>query len=295
MHSALAQVTDAAGRRRTVVPGTSPQAAPAPDEEVAFELERSAGRAQARGGLAAAAAFLRRSVALTRDPARRVDRALAAAQASLHAGAFDAALELLATAEAGTLGRAPARPRGAAARARSRRPAPGPSAPALLLKAARRLEPLDPSLARETYLDAWGAALFAGRLASGGDLLDVSRAARAAPPPAYRSASVRSAARRSRAALSPKGAPPPRRRCGGRSSAFRRRTDLRGRRTPLGRGWPRRPRPSSSGTSRAGTRSPPVRCELARDAGALGLLVDRAERMRASWSRGAATSPRPRE
>src|SRR5918999_88706 len=100
VHRTLAQVTDAevdADRRAWHLAA----AAPAPDEEVAFELERSAGRAQARGGLAAAAAFLRRSVALTRDPARRVERALAAAQASLHAGSFDAALELLATAEAG--------------------------------------------------------------------------------------------------------------------------------------------------------------------------------------------------
>src|SRR5215216_3427519 len=100
VHLTLAQVTDAQvdGDRRA---WHLAAAAPAPNEEVAFELERSAGRAQARGGLAAAAAFLRRSVALTRDPALRVDRALAAAQASLHAGAFDAALELLATAEAG--------------------------------------------------------------------------------------------------------------------------------------------------------------------------------------------------
>ena len=78
-------------------------AAAGPDEQVASELERSAGRAQARGGLAAAAAFLERAVALTEDPARRADRALAAAQASLQAGAFDAALGLLATAEAGPL------------------------------------------------------------------------------------------------------------------------------------------------------------------------------------------------
>src|SRR5215212_6072617 len=183
VHLALAEVTDDqvdADRRAWHLAA----AAPAPNEEVAFELERSAGRARARGGLAAAAAFLRRSVALTRDPARRVDRALAAAQASLHAGAFDAALELLATAEAGMpdeLQRARVNLlRGQLASATA-----GTEAPAQLLKAARRLEPLDARLARETYLDAWGAALFAGRLASGGDLLDVSRAARAAPRPTY--------------------------------------------------------------------------------------------------------------
>jgi DNA-binding NarL/FixJ family response regulator len=183
VHLTLAQVTDAQvdGDRRA---WHLAAAAPAPNEEVAFELELSAGRAQARGGLAAAAAFMRRSVALTRDPALRVDRALAAAQASLHAGAFDAALELLATAEAGIPDELQCARvdllRGQVASATA-----GTEAPAQLLKAARRLEPLDPGIARETYLDAWGAALFAGRLASGGDLLDVSRAARAAPRPTY--------------------------------------------------------------------------------------------------------------
>ena len=78
-------------------------AASGPDEDVAAELERSAGRAQARGGLAAAAALLERSVALTRDPERRTERALAAARTNLHAGAFDAALALLAAADAGPL------------------------------------------------------------------------------------------------------------------------------------------------------------------------------------------------
>jgi len=78
-------------------------ATPGPDENVASELERSAGRARARGGVAAAAAFLRRSVALTVDPARRAERALAAAQTSLEAGAFDAALAVLATVETGSL------------------------------------------------------------------------------------------------------------------------------------------------------------------------------------------------
>jgi DNA-binding CsgD family transcriptional regulator len=159
-------------------------AATGPDEEVASELERSAGRAQARGGFAAAGAFLQRSVALTRDPGRRVERALAAAEASLQAGAFDAALGLLALAEAGSpdpLQRARADLlRGLIASATSA----GGDAPAALLKAAERLEPLNVPLARGTYLDAWGAALFAGRLAHpDGDLLTVSRAAAAAPRP----------------------------------------------------------------------------------------------------------------
>ncbi len=159
-------------------------AAHGPDEEVALELERSAGRAQARGGLAAAAAFLQRAVALTGDIARRADRALAAAHASLEAGAFNEALGLLAAAEAGSLDDLQrARVdllRAEAAYAQSR----GSDAPPLLLRAAKTLEPLDPELARETYLDAWSAALFAGRLASAGDLRDFSREARAAPRPA---------------------------------------------------------------------------------------------------------------
>jgi DNA-binding CsgD family transcriptional regulator/tetratricopeptide (TPR) repeat protein len=184
VHLALAEVTD---------PEIDPDrrawhlaaAASGPDEEVAVELERSAGRAQARGGIAAAAAFLQRSVALTQEPARRAERALAAAQANLQAGAFDAALELLATAESGSLNELQRAwvilLHGQIASATS----DGGKAPALLLKAAKRLEPLDVTLARETYLDAWGAALFAGRLAIGGNLLDVSQAARSAPQPTH--------------------------------------------------------------------------------------------------------------
>jgi DNA-binding CsgD family transcriptional regulator len=183
VHLALAETTDREAdpdRRAWHLAA----AADGPDEEVALELERSAGRAQARGGLAAAAAFLQRAVALTGDVGRRADRALAAAHASLEAGAFDAALGLLATAEAGSLDELQrARVdllRAEAAYAQSR----GSDAPPLLLRAAKTLEPLDPSLARATYLDAWSAALFAGRLASSGGLSEVSREARAAPRPA---------------------------------------------------------------------------------------------------------------
>jgi DNA-binding CsgD family transcriptional regulator len=157
-------------------------AAAGPDEEVATELERSASRAQARGGLTAAAAFLERSAALTPDPARRAGRTLDAVQASLQAGAFGKALELLTGAEAGLLDEfASARAdllRGQIAFASGL----GSDAPPLLLKAAKRLEPLDLDLARETYLDAWHAAMFAGHLAGAGDLQEVSRAVRTLPP-----------------------------------------------------------------------------------------------------------------
>ena len=152
-----------------------------PDDAVADELERSAGRAQARGGLAAAAAFLGRAADLTLAPAQRAQRMLAAAQANLQAGAFDAALGLLAGARAGPLddlGRARVDLLQAEVAYAQNRDG---DAPPLLLRAASTLGALDPRLARETYLDAWGAALFAGRLARGGGLAEVSRAAASAP------------------------------------------------------------------------------------------------------------------
>jgi DNA-binding CsgD family transcriptional regulator len=182
-HGALAEATDAelepdrrAWHRAQATQGF--------DEDVAAELERSAGRAQARGGLAAAAAFLARAAHLTSDPARRTERMLAAAHVTLQAGAFDTALRLLGGAEAGPLdelGRARVDLLHAELAFAQNR---GSDAPPLLLRAARTLETLDPRLARNTYLDAWGAALFAGRLASDGDLLEVSRAVRTAPEPA---------------------------------------------------------------------------------------------------------------
>lgn len=154
------------------------------DEDVASELERSAGRAQARGGLAAAAAFVERATALTPDPKRRAERALAAAQAKLRAGALERALALAATADAGPLDelrRAQLDVLRAQIAFESNH---GIDAPPLLLKAAKRLEPLDPRLARETYLDALSAAMFAGRLAGRVGYAEVARAALAAPPAA---------------------------------------------------------------------------------------------------------------
>jgi DNA-binding CsgD family transcriptional regulator len=154
-------------------------AAAGPDEQVASELERSAGRAQARGGAAAAAAFLQRAVSLTADPARRADRALAAAQASIQAGSFDAVLQLLVTAETGPLDELQrARVnllRGNVAFALGT----ATDAPSSLLQAARRLEPLDVELARETYLTAWGAASMAGQ---GDVILEIWAAVRALAP-----------------------------------------------------------------------------------------------------------------
>jgi DNA-binding CsgD family transcriptional regulator len=154
-------------------------AASGPDEDVAGALERSAGRAQARGGLAAAAAFLRAAAGLTPDPALHAARALAAAQTEYRAGSFDAALDMLATAEAGPLDALQLAHvdlvRAQVAFALDR----GKEAPLLLLKAAKQLEPLNVRLARESYLDAVFAALFADRL---GPVREVAGAARKAPP-----------------------------------------------------------------------------------------------------------------
>ncbi|MGA2924637.1 MAG: AAA family ATPase [Solirubrobacteraceae bacterium] len=177
VHVALAQATDPVldpDRRAWHLAA----AACGADEDVASELEHSAGRAQAHGGLAAAAAFLDRAVVLTRDPQRWAPRALAAAQANLDAGSFDAAQGLLASAEARAsdeLQRARVELlRGQIAFASSG----GDDAARLLLRAAKRLGPLDLNLAHEAYLAAWGAALFAGRLADADDLVALSLAAR---------------------------------------------------------------------------------------------------------------------
>ena len=188
MHRALAEATD---------PELDPdrrawhraQAAPGPDEEVAAELERSAGRAQARGGLAAAAAFLERAAGADarpgapgaagagrgpgQAPGRRVRRGARSCWRRREAGPLDelqrARVDLL---------------RAQIAFAANR----GSDAPPLLLEAAKRLEPLDVALARETYLDALAAALFAGRSAGGGGVLRGRPRPRAPAPPPSRAA-----------------------------------------------------------------------------------------------------------
>jgi DNA-binding CsgD family transcriptional regulator len=181
VHRALAEATDPTldPDRRAWHLATG---AGGPDEAVAAELQCSAGRAQARGGLSAAAAFLERAVALTQDPARRVERALAAAEMKLRAGAFDAALGLLAALEAEAIDdglRARVDLLRAEVAFASNR---GSDAPALLLRAAKRVGPLDGRLARAGYLEAMSAALFAARLAGpGGGVQDVATAVQAAP------------------------------------------------------------------------------------------------------------------
>jgi DNA-binding CsgD family transcriptional regulator len=181
VHGALADVMD---------PGLDPErrawhrahAALGPDEQLADELERSAARAQGRGSLLAAAALLERAVALTPDPGRRAERLLAAARADIDAGSAGAASGLLDAADVGRLdemGRAELERIRARIAFVTRR---GGDAPPLLLSAARRLEPLDIRLARETYLEALEAALFAGSRPGDRGVLEVAAAARAAPP-----------------------------------------------------------------------------------------------------------------
>jgi DNA-binding CsgD family transcriptional regulator len=181
VHRALAEVTD---------PENDPDrrawhrahAAPGPDEDVAEELERSAGQAQARGGLAAAAAFLERAATLTPEPARRVQRLLAAARGKSDAGALDAALGLLVAVEAGPLDALQAveveHLRGQFGLMQRR----VSDAARLLLSAARRFEPFNTELAREAHVEALGAAMWVGDLGSPGGVREAAEAARAAPP-----------------------------------------------------------------------------------------------------------------
>ncbi|TDY09058.1 LuxR family transcriptional regulator [Mycolicibacterium litorale] len=202
MRSAAYRAADLADRRRihrvlaeATDPDTDPDrrawhaanATSGADDAVAAELERSAARAQSRGGVAAAAAFLERATALTSDPALRGVRALAAAQAKRDAAAPAAAYELLAIADMAPLS---ALERAGVARLRAQMefmrsrsgdagaPPVGDTAPALL-DAAGRLEGLDDFAARESYLEAFAASMYAGRLGAPGVLAEAAAAARA--------------------------------------------------------------------------------------------------------------------
>jgi DNA-binding CsgD family transcriptional regulator/tetratricopeptide (TPR) repeat protein len=187
VHRALAEATDphADPDRRA---WHAALAATGPDDAVAAELEASAGRAQSRGGIAAAAAFLERAAVLTRDPELRGSRAISAAQAKRDAAAPEAAYELLSLAEAGPLSdlqRAQvARMRAQMDFVRSRAKSTGAplvgAAATQLLDAARGLEGLDDDLARETYLESLTAAMYAGRLGEPGLLTEVAAAGLAA-------------------------------------------------------------------------------------------------------------------
>jgi DNA-binding CsgD family transcriptional regulator len=182
VHGALATVTDplADPDRRA---WHRAHATAGPDEAVAEELISSASRAMRRGGVAAAAAFWERAVALTPDPGQRASRALTAAAAKYAAGDFEAAQALLVTAEVGPPGELDEaraqRMRAQVAFALRR----GGDAPPLMLRAAQRLQSLDAELARQTYLEALLATIYAGRLAHGQDARHIARAARSATLP----------------------------------------------------------------------------------------------------------------
>jgi len=182
VHGALADVTDPEmdpDRRAWHRAGS----ASGPDDEVAADLERSAGRAHARGGCAAAAAFLQRSASLTLDPRHRVERSLAAAYAAYQSGSSDLAPGLIEAAEAGPLNDLQ-RARLDLLRARiAFQSDRGRAAAPLLLNAARQFERLDLRLARDTYLEAMSAAIFASRLAADVGPREVADAARAVPSP----------------------------------------------------------------------------------------------------------------
>ncbi len=181
VHAALAEATDPeldADRRAW----HRANATAGPDEEIAAELERSAGRAERRGGLAAAAALLEQAAHLTPDPEGRAQRDLAAARAKRAAGGLDAALNLLAAVESGppdALRTAEVQHLRGQIAFDQRRAA---DAAQLLLDAAARLSPLDPELSRETYLEALAAAMWASGPDTGDALLEAATAARRTPP-----------------------------------------------------------------------------------------------------------------
>ena len=315
VHRALAEATD---------PQLDPdrrawhwaQATSMPDESVAAELERSAGRARARGGPAAVAAFLERAAALTPDSALRAQRLLMAAGAKRDAGDLEGALGLLEGVEAGALdelGRARVDLLRARIALEQRR---GDDAGRLFLSAASRLEPRDPALARETYLEALGGVLASDVQVAGGAPA-VAAAARVAPRSAVPLSRGRRAARRVRGPpdrwVRGRGADP---REGPRASTCGRRLQRRhqlvavrlqrqeqqhGRSRAVGRrgfARPRRP-PSAAGSRHGRTRAPAVRAHLpgeephARRRADRGHLADRRSTLDRRGDRKSSARERP--
>ncbi|WP_217423999.1 helix-turn-helix transcriptional regulator [Agromyces sp. Marseille-P2726] len=197
VRSVVYRESDVGDRRRVhavLAEATNPEADPdrrawhlaaasdGPDEEVASALEHSAGRAQARGGLSAAAAFLQRSAALTPEPERRTARTLAAAQACFQAGAFDDALALLDRVEGGQLNTVQVVLADLLRAHVAFASGFGSEAPPMLVKAARQVEAFDPEQGRQTYLIAWVATVFAGHHAGPDDLADLCRTILSLPP-----------------------------------------------------------------------------------------------------------------
>ena len=190
---ASASLTDRQAAHRALALATDPDLDPdrrswhralgssGPDEEIAEALEHSAGRARARGGVAAAAAMLDRSVALSLDPSRRGKRIVAAAAAHLEAGSFSIAADLLASADSPALDDMS---RAQLELLRARHPAVGGDvrdATRLYLGAAKRLESLDVGLAQQCYLLGMASAIVAGNFARGTNMLDIARAASSCP------------------------------------------------------------------------------------------------------------------
>lgn len=182
-HRALADATDpvAAPDRQA---WHRAQATIGPDEQVAAQLESSASRAQARGGVAAAAAFLRRAAALSGDPVKQIERTLAAARATLETGGADAAADLLGSLDTELLDdsqhAAVDMLRGQIAFVHG---ADGVvQGPELIVRAARRLAAGDPDRSREYLVAALDMGLVVGRAA--GVMDRVLAAARSAPPAA---------------------------------------------------------------------------------------------------------------
>lgn len=181
VHRALAEATDpvtAADRRAW----HRAQATTGPDERVAAGLEASASRARSRGGVAAAAAFLRRAAALSLDPDKQTERTLSAARATFETGDSDAAADLVASIDPETLNEFQ---RASVDQLRGQIAFIGGVGGAAhgaesMLRAAQRLADRDPERSREYFVSALEMALVVGRAA--GVMEQVLDAARSAPP-----------------------------------------------------------------------------------------------------------------